>query len=318
MFEVVGHAYHVPDRVIYNDYFSEQLGLDTSVEWIFNKTGIKERRYSESHVGSSDLAVTAAKSAAATFDIDLNDIGVIIVSTVTPDYLTPCTAIVIQQKLGLDAPICFDINNACPGFIFALDVASKMLDSVPGKLGLVIGADVGSKVVDFSSRANCYFFGDGAGAFIIKKGERPTLRSVVYETIGKAEVLNIPGGGFQNQNPGLNKTVYMEGAMVKEFAISSFVNQLAMACQAASIDTTDLDQVVPHQANMRIIEAGTKALNLNANKVFTIIEKYGNCMSASLPIALSCYLSQRIDKTENIGMVGFGAGLVSAGAVMRI
>lgn len=317
---VLGSGTYVPEKIVTNDYFAQDLGLNTSAQWIEEKTGIKSRRYSVDD-NTSDLGVRAAEIAIARSGIDRRDIGFVIVATVTPDCTTPCTAAIVAEKLGLSDLFCFDVNNACPGFIYALDIASRYLDSGDARIGLVIGSDLGSRCVDFKSRDNCYFFADGAGAVVVSRGaQHQGVIATTMETIPLKDDLQIPGGVFDAEilRSGRN-TVHMNGPVVKEFALSAFVRHLSKACEIAGCSISDLDAVIPHQANMRIIEAAAEKMSISRQRLITIVEEYGNTMGASIPMAFDTYLNRKGNgHSQLVALVGFGAGLSSACTILSL
>jgi 3-oxoacyl-[acyl-carrier-protein] synthase-3 len=318
--ELLATGSYAPERIITNEYFSEHLKLNTSADWIAEKTGIRSRRYS-TRDNTSDMAAKAAELALSRSGIERSDVGFVIVATVTPDCATPCTAAIVAEKLGLTNLFCFDVNNACAGFIFALDIASRYVASGDAKYGLVIGADLGSRCVDFESRDNCYFFADGAGAVVVGPGtEHQGIVATTMETTPLSSDLNIPGGVFDAEilRSGRN-TVHMNGQVVKEFALSAFVRHMTKASETAGCSVSDLAAVIPHQANMRIIEAAAVKMSIPKEKLITIVTEFGNTMGASIPMALDTYMQSRKNRhPELIALVGFGAGLSSACTILSL
>ncbi len=319
-FTILGSAAALPERVLDNSHFVNELALQTSEEWIFSRTGIRERRVVSDAQTTATLAIDAAQSALLNANISADDLDIIIVATITPDTLTPSTASHVQQALRARNAFSFDINNACPGFIYGLDIASRYLADSQYHTAMIIGADVASRVVNYKSRDNCYFFGDGAGALVIRKAEGPHgLLGSRMETLADTQSLFLRGGGLQNLYE-KNGPCYlqMDGHAVKEFASLAFSHMIRKCCESTNLDLSDVDMIVPHQANQRILEIGAKNLEVPFEKVFVNLDRYGNTMSASTAIALHEYLEQKPHSDQTIAMVAFGAGLTSAACLLRI
>lgn len=319
-FTIIGSGSALPERVLDNSYFVNELGLNTSEEWIFERTGIRERRVVTDSQTTATLAIDAAQAAMKEASMGADEIDLIIVATITPDTLTPSTAAHVQESLQARNAFSFDINNACPGFIYGLDIAARYLTDPQYRTAMVIGADVASRVVNYKSRENCYFFGDGAGAVIIRKTDGPHgMLSSRMETIANTQSLFLRGGGLQNLYE-KNGPCYlqMDGHAVKEFASTAFSHLIRKCCEQSKIDLADIDKIVPHQANQRILELGAKNLGIPFENVFVNLDKYGNTMSASTAIALHDYLAAKPREDQTIAMVAFGAGLASAGCILRV
>jgi len=296
---LLGSGHYTPERILSNADLEKIV--DTTDDWITSRTGIKERRIAEDDVETSDLATLAAKDAIASAGIEPSTIDLIIVATFTPDYKSPSVANIVQAKLGLnDHPItAFDINAACTGFIYALNVASQMLKSENYNRALVIGSEKISKVTDFTDRNTCVLFGDGAGALLLERGDQSTPWN--FFTASKGDLDNILY---------VDNYVHMEGQKVYQFATRAIDSAVRLLLDYDQTAVEDIDMIIPHQANYRIIQSAAKSLNLDINRFFVNLHKYGNTSAASIAIALDEYLkSTPSDKLRTLILVGFGAGL---------
>jgi 3-oxoacyl-[acyl-carrier-protein] synthase-3 len=298
--------------------------LDTTDEWIRTRTGIRERRIVASNQGTSDLAINAAMSALCAAGIDASDIDVIIVATCTADYSMPATAAIVQSALGARKAAAFDINAACSGFAYALDVVSQMVGSGAYRRGLVIGADVMSRTVDWSDRSTAVLFGDGAGAVVVGHVENGGVLGSVLGTNGDgAMLLTTPSlyGPSCPSGRGLvpaGKGMYMNGKEVYRFAVQVMGESAVQALDRCGLTPDDVDLFIPHQANIRIIESAAKRLDLPMSRVFVNLERYGNTSAASIPLALAEAVEQgRINDGSLVVTVGFGSGLTWGANVIR-
>ncbi len=294
-----------PENAVSNYKLSETV--DTSDEWIATRTGIRQRYFSEGET-NADLASDAAKQALERAGISADEIGVCIVATFTPDNATPSVACMVQQKLGLSKDtLCFDLNAACSGFIYALNVARGLLMQGGKKYALVIGSEVISRVLDFADRSTCVLFGDGAGAAVVTLSE-----DSVYEFTGGAdgnqEILNCPtSGGLQ-----------MDGREVFKFAVGIIPECIDTLLDKSGLTLDDIDYVVCHQANERIISHVVKKLKAPSEKFFMNLQKYGNTSAASIPLALDEMSCEGLFKEGmKIICVGFGAGLTWGGILLE-
>lgn len=284
--------------------------VDTSHEWIVQRTGISSR-YVSFDENTSDLACAAARQAIENANIDKTTIDAIIVATMTPDNITPSTACLVQQKLGLNncQMLSFDINGACSGFIYALQVASDLLNRY--QRILVIGSETLSKMIDYQDRSTCVLFGDGAGAMIIEKGQ-----SALYHyanSIGNEEALCAKGLPLLNKlenREDISHYLTMQGNDVFRFAVMALKEAIESVLEQSSYTMDDIDLIIPHQANYRIISHVAKKMNVDISKFFMNLQEYGNTSAASIPIAYHDALTQGyIQKESRIILVGFGAGL---------
>ena len=299
--------------------------VDTSDEWIRTRTGIKERRFAEDDVAVSDLAVEACKNAIKSSGLTNEDIDLLVCGTVTPDYRLPSAACVIQEKMDLPNAVAFDIVSACTGFINGLSVAASFIETGQYKNVLVVGAEKLTSIMNFKDRNTCVLFGDGAGAAVLTGSDDGSgILSTFLRSNGKyRELLWIPDGGTANPiDEGYNfdgsDKVVMNGADVFKIAVKQMCDSAVKVVEQAGISSEQIGLIIPHQANIRIIEAIAKRLKVSMDKVFVNIEKYGNTSAASIPIALDeAYEQGRIKDGDHILMVAFGGGLIWGSALMR-
>lgn len=319
---IAGLGVSVPKRVLSN--FDLEKMVDTSDEWIRTRTGIRERRIADNKTAASDLAAEAARKALADARLKAQDVELIIVATLTPDMISPATACLVQAKLGARNAACFDLNAACAGFIYALTVAAQFIAAGAYKNALVIGAEVLSKFVDWRDRSTCVLFGDGAGAAVLKPVASGGIMSTYLGSDGSlADLLYVPAGG--SRMPSTHKTIdtrmhylKMNGREVFKNAVRSMVLSARSAVAKAGLNIEDIDMVVPHQANIRIIDVVAEKLGLGPKKVFVNVDKYGNMSSASTIVALTeAVKKKKIKRGDHILMVAFGAGLAWGACVIK-
>lgn len=313
----VGH--HAPAGILSNEDLEKVL--DTSDEWITTRTGMKRRHISAPEQATSDLALVAARSALDRAGLEPADIDCYIVATVTPDFIFPATACILASKLGASDKAAFDVEIACSGFIYGLTVASSLIRSGVYNRIMLLGAETLSKVVNRNDRSTAVLFGDGAGAVIL---EASAVDSFLASELGsdgsRPEVLRIPAGGSRNPlTPAAYEAgeqyIYMEGREVFKFAVTKMIAATDSALQKANLQKSDVDWLIPHQANKRIIDSAAKYLDMPEDKVIVNIQEYGNTSAASIPIALSeAVQNGKIKNGDVIIFVGFGGGL-SWGAV---
>ncbi len=303
-----------------------EASVDTSDEWITSRTGIKERRIAAEGEFTSHMASAAGRKALEQAGIDPADVELIIVATITPDTLTPATACYVQQQLGSLKAVAFDISAACSGFLYAMEHAKHCVGSGAFKNVLIIGAEKLSAFVDWTDRNTCVLFGDGAGAAVIvpsTNGDGRILSSQLGTDGAQAELLNIPGGGsacpVTIDNVGQNlATLAMQGREVFKHAVNAMKRASIEAIDAAGLTAQDIKLLIPHQANLRIIDAVVKGLEINRDDVFINLDKYGNTSAAAVAIALDeAHRSGRINRGDKILLVAFGAGLTWASAVIE-
>jgi 3-oxoacyl-[acyl-carrier-protein] synthase-3 len=294
---------------------------DTTDEWITTRTGIKERRVA--HVDMSDMAVVASRHALAAADLEPGDIDLIVLATCTADVVIPSAASLVQAKLGATNAAVFDLNAACSGWIYALNVATQMVRGGGHQKVLVIGAEKLSYLLDFTDRSTAVLFGDGAGAVVLEATDEPVgLQSVEIGTDGSvAEILCVPGigtAGDRFQGDPSQYAIHMDGPEVFRRAVTAMGESAARVVQTAGLSVGDVDLLIPHQANIRIIDATARKLKLAPEQVFVNIASYGNTSAATIPMALTEALEEgRVAPGANIVVAAFGAGLTWAAGVIR-
>jgi 3-oxoacyl-[acyl-carrier-protein] synthase-3 len=305
----------VPETVMTNDDLKEFV--ETSDEWIRERTGIRERRIAKDSDFPSTLAVDASIRALKIANVRPTDIDLIICSTSTPEYLFPATACLIQDQLGANKAGAFDLLAACSGFIYALNMAAQSIRSGSIKTALVIGSETLSRFVNWKDRNTCILFGDGAGAFVLQASERPggVLSAVMHSDGSGGDLLTLPAGGSRNP---INESTFhegkhyitMDGKEVFRFATRVMASATQEALDAAGLTVEDIRWIVPHQANIRIIEAAARGLKVPMDRFVVNLDKYGNTSTASIPIAMVESVEKGQIKTgDKFVMVGFGAGL---------
>ncbi|MBO4657991.1 MAG: ketoacyl-ACP synthase III [Prevotella sp.] len=320
---ITGVGGYVPDYVLNNEELSRMV--DTNDEWIMTRVGIKERRIlTEEGLGTSYMARKAAKMVINKTGVDPDSIDALILATSTADYKFPSTASIVLGKVGLKNAFAFDFWGACCGFLYALDNAACLIESGRYRKIIVIGADKMSSMVDYTDRATCPLFGDGAGAVLLEASEEEDLGYVdsILRTDGKGlPFLHMKAGG--SVCPPSHFTVdhrlhylYQEGRTVFRYAVTSMSDDCALIAERNGLDKDNITWVIPHQANMRIIEAVAKRLELPLEQVMVNIEHYGNTSAATIPLALWDYES-RLRKGDNIIMTAFGAGFVHGASYLR-
>ena len=311
---ITGTGIYVPEKLLTNEDL-ESL-VDTSDEWIKARTGISERRLLENG-STSDMCYSACIDAVNNSNTDPKEIDGIIVATVTPDYITPSVACLLQDRLQTRKVFAFDLSAGCSGFIYCLNIAKALIENKQSKKLLVVGAEYLSSIVDYKDRGTCILFGDGAGAVVIEESNDPGILSVCLGASGKeAELLYVPGGGSKDVNG--FRFLKMEGKEVFKEAVKVIQSNSLEAIKAANLEPADIDLFIPHQANMRIIEAARERLELPLEKCFINIDKYGNTSSASVLLALhEAHKESKIKKGDNILFSVFGAGFAWGSAVLK-
>jgi len=320
---IVGWGKYIPEKILTNNDLAELV--DTSDEWILARTGISERRIAGPKESTFTMALRAAQEALEVANLDPRRLDLIIVSTATPDYPFPATACLVQDALGATRAGAFDLEAGCAGFVYGLGVASQMIATGRYKNVLVIGAETLSRVLDWTDRATCVLFGDGAGAFLLQASDTPggVLSFVLGADGSGGQLLIIPAGG--SHQPASMDTVscrqhyvQMRGREVFRFASRIMSKAAREAVRRVNLTTDDIDLFIPHQANLRIILSAAKELHLPMERVFVNVEKYGNTSAASIPIAFCEAIEQeRLKPGDHLVFVGFGAGLTWAAAVVK-
>lgn len=308
---VIGWGVEVPERVLTNAEIESMV--DTSDQWIRERTGIAERRIADDRDTTESLGLRAARKALNHANVSPRDLDLIIVATSTPSHLFPATANIIQDRLGAPRAAAFDVLAACTGFIYALSLAASQIETGAVDTALVIGAETLSRIVDWTDRSTCILFGDGAGAFVLRAADTPGgIREVVLHSDGSGgDYLFAPTGvrtGWNGSTP--KQSLVMNGREVFRFASRVMVQATEEVLELAGLDADDIDLFVPHQANLRIIQSAARGLHLPMDRFFVNIDRYGNTSTASIPIALAeAVEQQRIKPNDRIVLVGFGAGL---------
>lgn len=319
---IIGVGEYLPKKVLTNEDLEKMV--DTSDDWITTRTGIKQRRIVEPGTPASVLAAEAAKNAIKDAGLKPEKIELIIVTTVTPDMQFPSTACVVQAKIGAKKAACLDISAACSGFVYGIAIAQGFISSNIYKNVLVVGAEILSSITDWKDRNTCVLFGDGAGAAVLAPVKKGGILSVYLGSDGTSgDLLKLPGGG--SLNPPTHKTVdeglhylKMRGNELFKLAVKTMQEAAQVALKKAELTCKDVDLVIPHQANIRILMAMAKRLGIPENKIFLNIEKYGNMSSASTATALcEAVKSGRVKKGDIILLDTFGGGLVWASAVIK-
>ena len=308
---------YLPANVVSNEALSGRL--DTDDAWIRRRTGIGQRHIVADGESTADLATAAATVALANCMLVANDIDLIIVATTTPDNTFPSTATKVQHMIGANGAIAFDIQAVCAGFVYALDVAEAMLQCGRGRRALVIGAESFSKLLDWQDRTTCVLFGDGAGAVVLELADGAPdwgIRSSVLHADGAyRDILYVDGGPSSTGNVG---HVRMEGKEVFRHAVEKLASVMDEALDAAGLRAADIDWLVPHQANVRIIDAMQKKMNLPNDRVVRTVEQHANTSAASIPLALaSAVVDGRIGNGDLVAMEAIGGGLVWGAAIVK-
>jgi 3-oxoacyl-[acyl-carrier-protein] synthase-3 len=322
---ILGTGSYTPKRVLTNDDIAKMV--DTSDEWIRARSGIRERRIAGDDQATSDLAVNAGRIALEDAGVSASEIDLLVVATITPDYPMPSTACIVQHKLGVpSASACFDINAACSGFIYALDTACSMIASGRYHKALVIGAEKLSSVVDWRERGTCLLFGDGAGAAVVGASRKPGvgLLGTRLGSLGEdTELLYIPAGGSRTPTSAATLArrdhfIKMKGKEVFKLAVRVMEEAARDILEQHGLAATQIGLVIPHQANLRIIDAIAQYLELPMERFFVNVDRYGNTSAASIPIALDeARKAGRIKEGDLTLLVAFGAGLTYGSALIR-
>jgi 3-oxoacyl-[acyl-carrier-protein] synthase-3 len=305
---LLGTGSALPTRTISNDYFVDELKLDTTAEWIVNRTGIEQRRYAEPNQDVVEFAADAGLTALEASGLTPDELDLIIVATSSHRYAMPSCACLVQRELQAYGAVAFDVNNACAGFAYAFDIAVRYLQT--GLVNaLVIGADLGSRLIDPQDRGTAIFFGDGAGAAVISSsGSGQVLASRLFAR-GDDVPLNVPIGGYMT----------MDGRAIWEFVQDVLPKTIRMLCADAEVSPAEISLLVPHQANSKMIAAATADLGIPLESIAFNLDRYGNTLAASIPIALDeAWRQGRVKSGELVLLIGFGAGLAWGGSLLRI
>ncbi len=312
---IAGVGSYLPGSPVSNEELARR-GVDTTDEWIVTRTGIRTRYLAETGTKSSELALEASRRALESAGVAAEDLDLIIVATSTPDFIFPSTACLLQGKLGNVGAMAFDVQAVCSGFVYALNVADKYIRSGSHKKALVVGAEVFSRILDWKDRATCVLFGDGAGAVVLEASETPGILATAAHADGSQNgILSVPGqvcGGQVTGDPFLR----MDGQAVFKFAVRVLFDVAKECCDNAGLATTDVDWLIPHQANVRIIESTAKKLGVPMSNVIVTVDQHGNTSAASVPLALDAAVRDgRIKRGQKIMLEGVGGGF-TWGAVL--
>lgn len=313
---IIGTGSYLPEKILTN-YDLEKM-VDTSDEWIRTRTGITQRHIVSDGQMASDLAANASRSAMENADISADEIDLIIVATTTPDMVFPSTACILQNKLGIKDCPAFDIQAVCSGFVYALAIADMFVCAGKCRNALVVGSEIYSNIIDWNDRSTCVLFGDGAGAVLLTRSDQPGILSTHLHADGNySNVLSVPGnvcGGKIQGNP----YIYMEGNAVFKFAVKVLEEVALEAIAENKLQATDIDWLIPHQANIRIIRSTAKKLGIPMEKVVTTVEKHGNTSAASVPLALDIAVRDgRIKSDQYVLLEGVGGGFTWGAVLLR-
>jgi 3-oxoacyl-[acyl-carrier-protein] synthase-3 len=316
---ITGTGSYLPPRRLTNAELAADLatrGVETSDEWIVERTGIRARHFAAPDVTSSDLGVEAAKNALQAAGLQASDIDLIIVATSTPDMVFPSAACILQNKLGIAGCAAFDVQAVCSGFVYALTVADAMIRTGSASKALVIGAEVFSRILDFSDRTTCVLFGDGAGAVVLEASETPGILASDLHADGKhVGILCVPGNVSGGQILG-DPLLKMDGQAVFKLAVGVLESAARATLAKANMTDADIDWLIPHQANIRIMQSTAKKLKMPLEKLVVTVDQHGNTSAASIPLALDVAVrSGKIQKGDTLMLEGVGGGF-TWGAVL--
>lgn len=308
---ISGTGSYLPSRILTNAELEKMV--DTTDDWIVARTGIKERHIAADGEFTSDLALNAARNAISSASINASDIDLIIVATTTPDKVFPSVATMLQRKLGISGCPAFDIQAVCSGFVYALSTADNFIRAGSSQCALVVGADTFSRITDYTDRGNCILWGDGAGAIILQASkERGVISTHLHADGSYEDMLHVPR---RNDGP---DTVIMEGNPVFKMAVNTLDQIVDETLEANHMQKSDIDWLVPHQANIRILQATAKKLEMDMSRVVVTVDKHGNTSAASIPLALDTAVRDgRIKRGDTILMEAFGGGFTWGSALIK-
>jgi 3-oxoacyl-[acyl-carrier-protein] synthase-3 len=321
--KIISTGSYLPEKILTN--FDLEKMVDTSNEWIIERTGIKERRIASEEQAASDLAYEASRLAIGRAALKAKDIDLLIAATVTGDMPFPSTACILQHKLGAKNAAAFDINAACSGFLYGLYIADSFIRSGVHKRVLIVGTEVLSKITDWEDRNTCVLFGDGAGAVVVEptQEERGIISMNINSDGGMWNLLHLPGGGsrYPVSRDSINKRLHyikMKGNETFKFAVRTLEDLVVKMLKENKLDPSKLSLLIPHQANLRIIQATADRIGIPLNKVLINLDKYGNTSAASVPIALDeAVMTGRVRDGDYILLEAFGGGLTWAAALIK-
>jgi 3-oxoacyl-[acyl-carrier-protein] synthase-3 len=314
---ITGTGGYLPSKIVTNDDLAKQM--DTTDEWIRTRTGIRQRHVAEPSQASSDLGVEASRTALAAARIVPQEIDLIIVATATPDYIFPSTACIMQAKLGIKGCAAFDIQAVCSGFVYALAIADKLIRSGQHRCALIVGTEVYSRILDWKDRGTAVLFGDGAGAVILQAASKPGIMASALHADGSyVDILSVPGnvcGGKIVGSPFLQ----MDGQAVFKFAVKVLDEVARETLALCGLTPLDVDWLIPHQANVRILEATAKKLGIDMSKVVVTVDRHGNTSAASVPLALDVAIRDgRIKPGHKVMLQGVGGGFTWGASLVEM
>ncbi|GAB1369433.1 ketoacyl-ACP synthase III [Azonexus hydrophilus] len=314
---ITGTGSYLPGDAVSNTELAAR-GIDTSDEWIVTRTGIRSRHLAPAGTTASQLGCEAARRALEMAGVEATALDLIIVATSTPDFIFPSTACLIQAQLGNKGATAFDVQAVCAGFAYALGIAEKFIRSGSHKRALVIGAEVFSRILDWQDRGTCVLFGDGAGAVVLEAAETPGILATAMHADGSyAGILNVPGQISRGQVTG-DPFLRMDGQAVFKFAVRVLAEVAQEVCAAAEMDSADIDWLIPHQANLRIIDATGRKLGIAPEKVVVTVDRHGNTSAASVPLALDeAVRDGRIQRGQKVLLEGIGGGFAWGAALLE-
>lgn len=314
---ITGTGSYLPSLALTNNDLVAR-GVDTSDEWIVERTGIRSRHIAADTQMASDLAVEASLKAIAAAGISAEEIDLIILATSTPDYIFPSTACLLQSKLGISGAAAFDVQAVCSGFTYALTVAEKFIHSDSHRCALVVGTEVFSRILDWNDRGTCVLFGDGAGAVILEASDEPgILASALHADGAYHGILEVPGNVSSGKVVG-QPFVKMDGPAVFKFAVKVLAEVAREVLDRAGMDVAAIDWLIPHQANIRIIKSTAKKLGLPMDKVITTVDRHGNTSAASIPLALDTAVRDgRIKRGDTLMLEGVGGGFTWGAVILK-
>ena len=318
---ITGTGSYLPPRRLTNADLAAELaakGVETSDEWIVERTGIEARHFAAPDMSSSDLGVQAAKHALEAAGLKASDIDLIIVATSTPDMVFPSTACILQNKLGIAGCPAFDVQAVCSGFVYALVVADAMIKTGSATKALVIGTEVFSRILDFTDRTTCVLFGDGAGAVVLEASETPGILASDLHADGKhVGILCVPGHVSGGQILGA-PLLRMDGKAVFKLAVNVLESSARATLAKANLTDADIDWLIPHQANLRIMQSTAKKLKLPLEKLIVTVDQHGNTSAASIPLALDASIrSEKIKKGDTLMLEGVGGGFTWGSVLLK-
>ncbi|MBS0609180.1 MAG: ketoacyl-ACP synthase III [Proteobacteria bacterium] len=320
---ITGTGSYLPPRRVTNDDLVAQLagqGIETSDDWIVERTGIRARHFAERDVAASDLALEASRQALEAAGRQAQDIDLIIVATSTPDMVFPSTAAILQHKLGISngCPV-FDVQAVCSGFVYALTVADAMIQTGAAKRALVVGAEVFSRILDFQDRTTCVLFGDGAGAVVLEASDAPgILASALHADGSHVGILCVPGNVYGGQVLG-DPLLKMDGQAVFKLAVGVLEKAARATLDKAGLTEADIDWLIPHQANIRIMQSTARRLKLPMDKVVVTVDQHGNTSAASIPLALDhAVRAGRVRPGQTVMLEGVGGGFTWGAVLLKM